>query len=73
LASLSGWSAVGLAAITNKVFGLQAFIVSTEGKTDCKHWNSDDWGGYERLLPPEILHYIGKDKTQRLERTNGLM
>jgi hypothetical protein len=23
--------------------------------------------GYERVLPPEILHYIGKDKTQRLE------
>lgn len=28
-------------------------------------------GGYERVLPPEIEHHIGKDKTQRLERTNG--
>jgi len=39
-------------------------MVSTEGKTACKRWNSDDWGGYERVLPPEIFHYIGKDKTQ---------
>jgi len=46
-------------------------VVSTEGKTNCKRWNSDDWGGYERVLPPEILHYVGKDKTQRLERING--
>jgi len=22
---------------------------------------------------PKILHYIGKDKTQRLERTNGIV
>jgi insertion element IS1 protein InsB len=52
---------------------LEELIVSTEGKTDCKRWNSDDWGGYERHLPPEILHYIGKDKTQRLECTNGIV
>jgi len=52
---------------------IEELIVSTEGKTDCKRWNSDDWGGYERLLPPEILHYIGKDRTQRLERTNGVV
>jgi IS1 family transposase len=49
---------------------IEQLVVTTEGKTDCKQWNSDDWGGYERVLPPEILHYIGKDKTQRLERTN---
>jgi insertion element IS1 protein InsB len=52
---------------------LEELIVSTEGKTDCKDWNNDDWGGYEQGLPPEILHYIGKDKTQRLERTNGIV
>ena len=51
----------------------EELVVSSEGKTDCKQWNSDDWGGYERVLPPEILHYIGKDKTQRLERTNGIV
>lgn len=51
---------------------IEALVVSSEGKTTCKQWNSDDWGGYERVLPPEILHYIGKDKTQRLERTNGM-
>ena len=52
---------------------IEALVVSTEGKTDCKCWNSDDWGGYERVLPPEILHYIGKDRTERLERTNGII
>ena len=52
---------------------IEQLVVTTEGKTDCKQWNSDDWGGYERVLPPEILHYIGKDKTQRLERTNGIV
>ena len=43
-------------------------VTSSEGKTACKRFNSDGWGGYERVLPPEILHSIGKDKTQRLER-----
>ena len=46
-------------------------VVSSAGRTGCK-FNSDDWGGYERVLPPEILHHIGKDKTQRLE-TNGIV
>jgi hypothetical protein len=41
--------------------------------TDGKQLNTDDWGGYERVLPPEVKHYIGKDKPQRLERTNGTL
>ena len=28
--------------------------------------------GYERVLPPE-QHHIGSGKTQRLERTNGII
>ena len=52
---------------------IEELVVSSEGKTVCKCWNSDGWGGYERVLPPEILHHIGKDKTQRLERTNGVV
>jgi len=52
---------------------IEELITSTEGKTACKDWSTDDWGGYERLLPPEIEHYIGKDRTQRLERTNGII
>jgi IS1 family transposase len=52
---------------------LEELVVSTEGKTDCKQWNSDDWGGYERVLPCELDHYIGKDQTQRLERINGIV
>ncbi len=52
---------------------IEQLVTSTEGKTDCKRFNSDDWGGYERVLPPEIRHHIGKDRTQRLERTNGIV
>jgi transposase-like protein len=26
-----------------------------------------------QVLPPEIYHSIGKDRTQRLERTNGIV
>lgn len=51
----------------------EELVTSTEGKTNCKRFNSDDWGGYERILPVELQHYIGKDKTQRLERTNGIV
>jgi len=52
---------------------IDELVASTEGKTNCKQFNSDGWGGYERVLPPELQHYIGKDKTQRLERTNGII
>lgn len=52
---------------------IEEVVITTEGKTDCKQWNSDNWGGYERVLPAEIEHYIGKDRTQRLERTNGIV
>ncbi|CAA9569169.1 hypothetical protein AVDCRST_MAG81-1410 [uncultured Synechococcales cyanobacterium] len=48
-------------------------VTSTEGKTDCQHWDTDGWGGYERVLPPEAQHHIGKHHTQRLERTNGIL
>jgi len=52
---------------------IEQLVMNTEGKTDCKQFNSDNWGGYERVLPPEIQHYVGKDKTQRLERTNSIV
>ncbi len=44
-------------------------IANTEGKTSCKNWYTDDWGGYEPVVPPEVEHIIGKDQTQQ-ERTN---
>ena len=52
---------------------LAELTANTEGKTDCKYWYTDDWGGYERVLPPEITHVTGKENTQRLERTNGIV
>jgi IS1 family transposase len=48
-------------------------LTSTQGKTDCQDWDPDAWGGYERVLPPQAQHRIGKVRTQRLERTNGIL
>ncbi len=52
---------------------IEQLVSNTEGKTDCQQFNSDGWGGYERVLPCEVQHHIGKDKTQQLERTNGIV
>ena len=48
-------------------------IANTEGKTNCKHWYTDDWGGYEGVLPPEVKHIIGAYQTQHKERINGIL
>jgi hypothetical protein len=32
-------------------------VVTPEGKTNCKQCNSDEWGGYQRGLPPEVEHF----------------
>ena len=52
---------------------LEELITSTEGKTDCRVWYARDREGYERVLPPEVIHIAGKGNTQRLERTNGII
>ncbi len=51
---------------------LSTTVINTTSKTDCKHFNTDDWGGYQRVLPSEQLPF-GKDRIQRLERTNCIM
>jgi IS1 family transposase len=51
---------------------IEGLVNNTEGKTACKNWKTDDWGGYERVLSEEINHEIGKENTQRLERINGI-
>jgi len=73
--SLARSSGLILAACVGKYTDefIEQLVINTEGKTECKQFNTDDWGGYERVLPPEMEHYIGKDKTQRLERTNGVL
>ena len=43
---------------------IEQLVISTEGKTDCKQFNSADWGSYERVLRPEIQHYISKDRAR---------
>ena len=48
-------------------------VVNTQGKTSCRQWNTDGWAGYERVFTYETKHFIGKDKTQQLERTNGIV
>jgi len=38
-------------------------------KSRVKQFASDDWQSYQKFVPSE-RHYIGKDKTQRIERKN---
>ena len=52
---------------------IEQLVVSTEGKTNGKVWYTDGWEGYKRVLTPEISHIIGKENTQPLERTNGVV
>jgi hypothetical protein len=35
---------------------IEPLVINTQGKTNCKQFNTDDWGGYERVLPAEIEH-----------------
>ena len=52
---------------------ISQLIVNTEGKTECQQWDTDGWGGYERVLDSEVKHTISKKQTQQLERTNGIV
>lgn len=52
---------------------IEELVSSTEAKTDCQFWDTDGWGGYKRVLPHEVKHHVGKERTQRLERTNGIL
>lgn len=52
---------------------IEELVVSTLGKTAAQEWDTDGWGGYERVLPVEVDHYIDKALTQRSERTNGIL
>lgn len=52
---------------------IEELVISTEGKTDCQQWDTDGWGGYERVLLLDVQHRIGKARTQGLERTNGIL
>jgi IS1 family transposase len=52
---------------------ISQLIANTNGKTDCQRWHTDGWGGYERVLGSEVKHIVGKDRTQQLERTNGIV
>lgn len=37
---------------------IEELVTSSEGKTACKRFNSDDWGGYERVLPPDSITLV---------------
>ncbi len=72
LAQLNGLILSGRVGKHTDKLAIELFT-STEGKTECKEWDTDGWGGYERVLPNEVEHYISKALTQRLERTNGIL
>ncbi|MDE5095995.1 MAG: hypothetical protein O4804_17775 [Trichodesmium sp. St11_bin5] len=35
--------------------------------------HTDDWGGDERVIHPEVEQIIGKDQTHHKERTQGIV
>lgn len=72
LASTSGFMLAARVGKHTNAF-IDQLVVNIEGKTVCKQFNTDDWGGCERVLPPEIEPQIGKDRTQKLKRTNDLV
>lgn len=41
---------------------IEALIVSSEGKTDCKQWNSDDWRATSASCPPQLSMTLAKIK-----------
>ena len=41
---------------------IDQLVVNTEGKTSCKQWDSDDWGGYKRVLSLEVQPLLAKIK-----------
>lgn len=51
---------------TNKSFEK---LLKLLGDTPIKHYYTDDWGAYSRLLP-NSMHTIGKDLTWKIERKN---
>ena len=65
------WIAISLAQASGLILAAQVgkhtdnllagLLHSTEGKTDCLKWSTDDWGGYERVLPPEVEHQHHKE------------
>ncbi len=84
LAAGDCWLALSLAQLSGLVLAgrvgkhteelAQELVTSTEGKTSCKEWGTDGWGGYEQALcRDQIEHYISKALTQRVERTNGIL
>ncbi len=52
---------------------IEELVVSSEAKTACLEWDTDGWGGYERVLTSDVDHSVGKVLTQRIERTNGVL
>ena len=72
LASDSGLILAARVGKRNDAF-LEELMVTTEGKTNTKNWNTDGWGGSLRVLPQDISHHISKKGNQRLERTLGIL
>lgn len=72
LAESSGFILSGRVGKHTDELAAQVYI-NTEAKTQCKVWQTDGWGGYEREFPFEVEHTISKTLTQRIERTNGIV
>lgn len=72
------WTWFGLTSATRRI---GAFVNDRRTDKNCREllqkyqnsrigeFASDEWQSYRKYVPSD-LHYIGKDKTQRIERTN---
>ena len=72
------WTWLGLTSATRRI---GAFVNGRRTDKNCREllqkyqnsrigeFASDEWQSYRKYVPSD-LHYIGKDKTQRIERTN---
>ena len=72
------WTWLGLTSSTGRI---GAFVNGRRTDKNCQRlvaryqnsrieeFASDDWRAYQKYVPEDV-HYIGKDKTQRIERMN---
>ncbi len=64
LAQLSGLILCGRVGKHTDEIAIE-LVSSTQGKSECKEWHTEGWGGYERVLGEhDSDHYISKALTR---------
>lgn len=72
------WTWLGLTSSTRRIGAVVngrrtnkncALLLEKYQNSQISEFASDEWQSYPKYIPTD-LHYVGKDKTQRIERTN---